>query len=152
MTMKDSSNSTGGWNRIAIVKKLAVDPQIHSGYVGKVTINYLVDDINGADTLRASFPFGHMFIASYASSLETINSEANMVNPDHMVDVTCKDGGAGTATLYLNRRIVHNDDDTDEYDGQIHLWAKNTDLTVDDDIIMRYYIETWGRWVETTLV
>lgn len=146
---KDATNSTGGWNKIAYVRKLTDAPQIHSGYVDRVTINWIVDDIDGADTLRSSFPFGVMFAASYEADLETVDGEANQLSPDHIVDITARNGGGGTATLYLRRKIVQNQESVNLHDGYLYLWVKNTDLTPDDNVIMRYYIETFGRWVET---
>lgn len=144
---KDSSNSSGGWNKIAYFKKTD-NAKIHSGTLDRVTVNFLVDDIDGADTLRASFPFGNMFALSYSSSTTTVDGDGSQLNPDHIVDVGCRDGAAGSITLTARRRIVQNSDDATEHDGLVYLWQKNTDLTVDDNVIMRYYIETFGRWVE----
>ena len=144
---KDSSNSTGGWNRIAYFAKDTPNSS-GTGYLDRCTINFLVDDIDGADTLRASFPFGHLFALSRTNTLTTVDGEANQLNPEHVLDVGCRDGGAGSITLYARGKIAENTTDTAEGDGYIHLWQKNTDLTDDDNVIMRYYIETYGRWVK----
>ena len=145
--VKDGSNNAGGWNKIAYFQKTS-NAKIHSGTLDRVTVNFLVDDIDGSDNLRESFPFGHMFALSYSSAVTTVDGTADQLNPDHIVDVGARDGGAGSITLTARRRIVQNSTDTDEHDGYIYLWQKNTDLTVDDNVIMRYYIETFGRWVE----
>lgn len=145
--VKDSSNATGGWNRIAEFKKDTPNSG-GIGYLDRVTINFLVDDIDGADTLRASFPFGHMFALSRASGTTTVDGEGSQMDPQHFLDVGCRDGGAGSITLTARGKISENVTDTDEGDGIIHLYHKNTDLTVDDNVIMRYYLETYGRWVE----
>nr|AGA18348.1 hypothetical protein [uncultured marine virus] len=145
--VKDSSNSTGGWNRIA--KFLKDTPNAKgTGYLDRVTVNFLVDDIDGADTLRSSFPFGHMFALSHSSATETVDGEGSQLDPADLLDVGCRDGGAGSITLYARCKIQENNTDTAEGDGVIHLWQKNTDLTDDDNVIMRYYVETYGRWVE----
>ena len=113
-----------------------------------MTVNFLVDDIDGADTLRNSFPFGHMFALSLSGSTETVDSEASQLDPADMLDVGCRDGAAGSITLRARHKIVGNDVDVVEGDGVVYLWQKNTDLTDDDNVIMRYYLETYGRWVE----
>lgn len=148
--VKDSSNSIGGWNRVARFQKVDSVQPLHSGWVSKVKVNFLVDDIDGADNLRSSFPFGHLFALSYATGTETVDNETSQLGVKDIIDIAGRDGGAGTCTLYANRRIVHNSDDNMEDDGYFYLWQKNTDLTVDDNIIMRYYIETYGRWVSCT--
>lgn len=145
--IKETTNSTGGWIRIASFRKDTPNSS-GKGYLDRCTINYLVDDIDGADTLRASFPFGMMFALSNAASLQTVDGEANMLGPEHMLDVGCRSGGGGSITLSARRSIAENVTDTSEGDGIIHLWVKNTDLTTDDNIIMRYYLESYGRWLE----
>lgn len=145
---KDSSNSSGGWNRVAYFKK---DTPSSSGVgtLEKVKVNFLVDDIDGSTDPRPSFPFGHFFALSRTGSLSTVDGESNMLDPSQCIDITARNGGGGVATLYANHaKIAENTTDTSEGDGYIHLWQKNTDLTASDNIIMRYYIETYGRWVE----
>ena len=143
---KDASNSTGGWNKIAYFQKDTPNTS-GTGYLDRVTVNFLVDDIDGADSLRSSFPFGHMFALSNSDSTETVDGEGSQLDPNDILDVGCRDGGAGSITLYARRKIQGNDVDTTEGDGNCYLWCKNTDLTDDDNVIMRYYIETYGRWV-----
>lgn len=113
----------------------------------RVTINFLVDDIDGADSLRDSFPFGHFFALSHDAAVGTVDSESNQLSPLNLLDISARNGGGGVCTLSAKRAIKSNTNDADEGDGQIHLWQKNTDLTADDNVIMRYYIETYGRWV-----
>lgn len=144
---KDSSNSTGGWNRIAYFSKDTPNSS-GTGYLDRVTVNFLVDDIDGSDTLRASFPFGHLFALSRGDAVTTHDGESNVLLPEHILDVGGRDGGAGSITLSARGKIAENTTDASEGDGYIHLWQKNTDLTVDDNVIMRYYIETYGRWVQ----
>ena len=144
---KDAANASGGWNKVAKFAKNTPNSS-GTGYLDRVTINYLVDDIDGADSLRNAFPFGHFFVLSRESAVVTHDSESNMLNPAHFLDVGARDGGAGSITLYARGKIAENTTDIAEGDGYIYLWQKNTDLTVDDNIIMRYYIETYGRWVE----
>ena len=144
--VKDSANASGGWNRIAVFVKDTPNTS-GKGYLDRCTVNFLVDDIDGADTLRASFPFGFMFALSNAASTETVDSESGQLDPNDILDVGCRAGGAGSITLSARRSIAENVTDAGEGDGTIHLWVKNTDLTDDDNIIMRYYIETYGRWV-----
>lgn len=140
--VKESTNATGGWINVAIFQKDTPNTS-GKGYLDRCTINFLVDDIDGADTLRASFPFGFMFALSNAASL--VSAE---LTPEHILDVGCRDGGAGSITLSARRSIQENATDSSEGDGMIYLWAKNTDLTTDDNVIVRYYIETYGRWVQ----
>ena len=35
-----------------------------------------------------------------------------------------------------------------EMDGDIYLWMKNTDVTVDDTLVWRIFLEVDGRWVK----
>ena len=144
--VKDSSNSTGGWNKLVKFKKDTPNTS-GKGYLDRCTVNFLVDDIDGSDTLRNSVPFGHMFALSNSGSLETVDSESNQLDPADILDVGCRDGGGGSITLSARRQIAENADDVTEGDGTLYLWQKNTDLTGDDNIIMRYYIESYGRWV-----
>ena len=144
---KDSANSSGGWNKIAYWQKDTPNTS-GKGYLDRCTVNFLVDDIDGADTLRASFPFGHMFALSSATATETVDSESNQLHPAYILDVGCRDGAAGSITLSARRTISENAVDLTEGDGYIYLWQKNTDLTDDDNVIMRYYIESYGRWVK----
>lgn len=146
---KDTSNASGAWQRFAAIQK-EDRQQIHSGSVSHCIVHYLVDDIDGADTLRNSFPFGVMFAASYANSTETVDGEASQLAPEHILDIATRNGGAGSVKLKLNRRIMENVVDEGEADGVITLWFKNTDLTNDDNVIMRLYLETFGRWVKAT--
>ena len=145
--LKDATNASGGWNKIAKFTKDTPNTS-GKGYLDRCTVNFLVDDIDGADTLRASFPFGHMFALANTGGLSTVDGESSQLNPDHILDVGCRDGGAGSITLSARRSIAENADDLTEGDGNIYLWAKNTDLTDDDNVIMRYYVETYGRWVK----
>lgn len=148
----ENTGSAGAWNSFGKISKLTNAPQIHSGYVDKVRINYILDDIvnvDGGDSIRSSFPFGVLFAASYEDSLFTIDGDANQLAPDHMVAVTARNGSAGSVTLPIKRRIMENADDVSEKDGYIYLWMKTTDLTTDDTLKWRMYIETFGRWVET---
>ena len=147
--IKDSSNSTGGWNKICRFEKDTPNSG-GRGTLEKVAVNFIVDDIDGADTLRSSFPFGHMFVLTREGNVSTVDGEASQLNPEHIIDVACRQGGSGSITLRGERDsvIAENANDLDEGDGHIFLWQKNTDLTVDDNVIMRYYVETYGRWIK----
>lgn len=145
--VKDATNASGSWNKIAYFKKDTPNTS-GKGYLDRVTINFLVDDIDGSDNLRDSFPFGHMFVLSNSDALETVDGEASQLDPSDILDVAARSGGAGSLTLQARRSIAENAVDTSEGDGYIYLWQKNTDLTVDDNVIMRYFIETYGRWVQ----
>ena len=146
---KDSTNATGGWNKIAYWQKDTPNTS-GKGYLDRVTVNFLVDDVDGADTLRASFPFGHLFALTNASATETVDGDGSQLHPAYILDIAGRDGGAGSVTLTARRQIAENAVDLTEGDGYIYLWQKNTDLTDDDNVIMRYYIETYGRWVTCT--
>jgi|TARA_B100002051_G_C16592406_1_gene563506 hypothetical protein len=143
---KESVNATGGWLLVAYWEKDTPNTS-GKGYLDRATINFLVDDVDGSDSLRP-IPFGFMFALSNKNSLETVDGDANQLHPAYMLDVGCRDGGAGSITLSARRQIAENAVDTTEGDGYIYLWAKNTDLTNDDNVIVRYYIETYGRWVK----
>lgn len=151
---KEDTGGSGGWNSVAVIKKASLGSgrEIHSGFVEKVKVNYILDDISNtssADSIRDSFPFGVMWAVSYEAHTETIDGDASQLAPNHIIDITARQGGGGVATLYLNRRILENSEDHDEHDGQIYIWMKSTDLTTDDTLVWRMYIETYGRWVLT---
>lgn len=144
---RKETTDTGGWFKVATFQHN--HPRSGgSGWLDRAVINYMVDDITGTDAIRSSFPFGMMFALSHDSVLGTVDGEANQLSPLGVLDIAARDGGGGSVTLRSRKAIKENVNDSSEGDGKIHLWVKNTDLTVTDDLVFRFYIETFGRWVE----
>jgi hypothetical protein len=152
---KEITPGTGGWNSCFIIKKqtLTATQQVKGGYAKKLRVNYILDDINsvdGGDSPRNSFPFGTMWAASLDDSLRTVDGEGSQLEPKHILDVTARNGGGGVVTLNLGHLIKENARDVEEGDGQIYIWMKATDITVDDTLVWRLYGELEGRWVTLT--
>lgn len=145
---KETTSGTGAWNSFCTITK---DRQRYKGTVNWVKIKFILDDIaatSGTDDIRDTFPFGVMFAASRSSSLHSVDGEGSQLNPNYILDVTAKPGGGGVA--YLNLRgatIEDTDEDLSRGDGPITLWMKDTDLTIDDTLIWRMFIEVNGRWL-----
>ena len=59
---------------------------------------------------------------------------------------------AGRVSLSAKRWIKENEADLKGNIGTVHLWAELTDITVSDNIDMRYVAETWGSFVLFTEV
>ena len=145
---KETTGGDGGWDSFCTITK---DDQRHMGTASDVKIKFILDDITGSDTLRNSFPFGVMFAASRSSSLHSVDGEGNQLNPNYLIDVTAKEGGGGVAYLNLrNARIEDTDEDLSRGDGPITLWMKCTDLTTDDPLVWRMFIEAKGRWISVS--
>jgi len=147
---KEDIAGEGAWNSFAYLRK---DPNLKSAYADSVRISFLVDDRNAeggtdSESLFSNMGFGLMFAASYQSSLETVDGEANQLNPDSLVSVTAKPGMAGVVTLPIKHVIRENIVDLREKDGYVYLWMKAPDSTTDDHLIVRMFIESYGRWHE----
>lgn len=146
---KETLAGTGGWESFATLKK---DENRYSGTASKVVIHYMLDDrnaVNSSDaaSLMSGLGFGLMLAASTNSSLESVAGESDQLHPDDIISLRCRNGVAGSVTLNLNDyRIKENAVDTGEKDGYLTLWVKYPDVTIDDQLIMRFYIESWGRW------
>lgn len=144
---KETSGSAGAWNSFALLGKEA---DKHSAFLDSVTIHYILDDITQeggvSDTLRNSFPFGIMFAASRSDGTATVDGDANQLETDHMISVRARPGGGGSVTLPIKHRCETNAESLGEQNGRVWLWMKNTDLTADDNLVWRFYIEARGRW------
>ena len=147
---KENLSGAGDFNSFARIFK---DDNRKGGYADKVVIHYVVEDRTpqGGDTdspnLLSNMGFGCMFVASLSNSRETVDSESGLLDPDDILHIRCRDGVAGSVTLPIKHLIKQNDEDTAEKDGAVTLWVKYPDVTVDDNILIRFYIEGWGRWI-----
>lgn len=144
----ESTSAGGGWSSVFKIQKDTLDR--HGGYAKSCKINYILDDIDGADSLRDSFPFGVMWAATLDDQTRTVDGSAAQLEPKYILDVTARQGGGGVASLNLAHFVRENSRDLDELDGEIYIFMKCTDLTVDDNLKWRMYIETMGRYVTNT--
>lgn len=94
--------------------------------------------------------FGLLFAATHASALETVDGESGLLDPNDIINVRARHGTAGSVTLPIKRVIRENNSDPDEKDGLIKLYLKTPDVVEDDHIIVRFYCEIYGRYVEGT--
>jgi len=154
---KENTGSTGAWNSFAILKKDVQTPQ-GTGFADYVTIHYILDDRNvpagessdGGQVFNGAL--GTMWAAAYQSSLGTVDltqggTESNQLDKDNILSVRAG-GPHGTIHLPVKRKIVQDGVDFSENDGWIYLWMKNTDITTDDTLVWRLYIELNGRYVK----
>lgn len=146
---KENLGSAGDFNSFLEITK---DADKKGGWVDKIVIHYLVEDralSSGADAanLLSQMGFGTMFAVSRAGSTETVDSESGLLDPNDIINIRARHGQAGTVTIPVKHLIRENSQDVAEMDGKLWVWVKSPDVTTDDDIIMRFYIELWGRWV-----
>jgi hypothetical protein len=146
---KENVGSAGDFNSFLVIEK---DLDKKAGYVDKVVIHYLVEDrsLTGsadAPNLLSNMSYGAMFAASLNSSTETVDGESGLLDPNDLLQVRARSGMAGSVTIPIKHLIKENVTDLGERDGRVYLWIKTPDVTSDDDMIFRFYIEVWGRWI-----
>lgn len=146
---KETTPGTGAWNSFCEIYR---DIDRKGGYCDSVTIHYLVDDRNAvsssdAANLFSGLGFGLMFAASTSNVLETVDGESGQLDPNDLLHVRARNGVAGTVKLPIEHFIKQNSADTVEQDGKVTLWVKAPDVTTDDTLVIRFFIETRGRWV-----
>lgn len=148
---KEDIGSGGAWNSFAYCSK---EVQMKSGYTDYVRISFIVDDRNATGSTDGanliSPHLGLMWACSYSNSLVTVDGEASQLEPNDLISVSATAGAGGVVTLPVKHRTIHNVTDASERDGNVFLWVKATDITADDDIILRMFVESYGRWHELT--
>ena len=147
---KEDTAGSGGWNSFAILKKdTPTDRGV--GTAKTVRIRFILDDRNVEGDSDGGHVFsgglGTLWAAAYQNTLVTVDGEGAQLDPDNIVSIRAA-GPYGNVTLPINRRIHQNSFDGTEDDGWIYLWVKNTDITTNDHLIWRIFIETEGRYVE----
>lgn len=146
---KETTPGTGAWQSFCEIFR---DADRKGGYCKSVTIHYLLDDRNvvsstDSGSLLSGMGFGLMFAASTSASLETVGGESNQLDPNDLLHVRARNGVAGSVTLPIRHFINSNSEDTAEQDGKVTLWLKSPDVTTDDTLVIRFFIECEGRWV-----
>lgn len=144
---KEIAAGTGGWQLIATIGK---DADRYSSWIDSARVTYLLDDRtadSSADAANLFSPhFGMMFAASTSDSTETVDGESGQIGTDNLIYITARDGAAGVVNLPIKHRCIVNAEDNDEKDGRVFLWMKPSDITTDDDLVLRFYFEVAGRW------
>ena len=120
---------SGAQVRLGKIQK--VDAQGISGYLNNVQVSAIINNYDGGDTTP-----GILFYLTTDTgwSDDTIISAA-----------AC--GIAGKVNLSARRWIKENLVDSKGNTGTVHLWAELTDITISDNIELRYVAETWGSFV-----
>lgn len=91
---------------------------------------------------------GTFWCAAYQNGLETVDGEGGQIDPDNILSIKAA-GHFGNAVLDLDDAKLRQDGfDGVECDGDIYLWMKNSDVTVNDTLVWRIFIELEGRWVK----
>ena len=126
--------SDGGQVRLGYVSK--VDAQGISGYLHNIQVSALINNYDGGDTTP-----GIMFYLTTSTTW----SDAKIITAAAMPI-------AGKVNLSAKRWIKENQEVANGNIGTVHLWAELTDITITDDIEMRYVAETWGSFVLFTEV
>lgn len=146
---KENLGGAGDFNSFLEITK---DANKKGGWCDKIVIHYVVEDRSPSSStdsanLFSGLGFGAMFAVSRSGSTETVDSESGLLDPNDIVNIRARDGMAGSVTIPVKHLIRENSGDTAEMDGKLWVWVKTPDVTTDDDIIMRFYVECWGRWV-----
>ena len=126
--------SAGVQQRLGVISK--VDAQGVSGYLNNVQVSAIINNYDGGDTTP-----GIMFYLTTATTW----------SDDYIISAGATNT-AGKVSLSAKRYIKQNEEDNKSNIGTVHLWAELTDITVTDDISMRYVAETWGNFVLFTEV
>ena len=126
--------SGGGQVRLGVISK--VDAQGVSGYLNNVVVSAIINNYDGGDTTP-----GIMFYLTTATTW----------SDDYIISAGATNT-AGRVSLSAKRWIKENEADLKGNIGTVHLWAELTDITVSDNIDMRYVAETWGSFVLFTEV
>ena len=148
---KELSGSAGAWNSFAIIKRDVRTPN-GVGTASKIRCRFILDDRNATSSNDAvnttSQNIGTFWAACYQNGLETVDGEGGQLDPDNILSVKAA-GHFGNVVLDLeNAKLRQDGFDGVECDGDIYLWMKNTDCTVDDNLVWRIFIELDGRWVK----
>lgn len=149
---KENLAGAGSWNSFARINK---DGDRNRGYCDYVKVHFLLDDrnvVNSTDSanLLSQLGFGLMFGASHSSATESVDGDSGQLDPTDIISVRTSNGVVGTVSIPIKKVIRSNEVDTAERDGYIYLYCKCPDVTVDDTLAVRFYIETYGRWVHTS--
>ena len=126
--------SGGGQVRLGVISK--VDAQGVTAYLNNVQVSAIINNYDGGDTTPG--------ILFYLTTDTTWH--------DDTVITAAACPIAGKVSLSAKRRIKENAVDSKGNTGTVHLWAELTDITISDDIEIRYVAETWGRFLLFTEV
>ena len=126
--------SAGAQIRLGVIGK--VDAQGITAYLNNVQVSAIINNYDGGDTTP-----GIMFYLTTDTTWDD----------DHIISAGAT-GIAGKLSLSAKRRIKENAADPKGNTGTVHLWAELTDITLSDNINMRYVVETWGSFVLFTEV
>lgn len=146
---KENLGGAGDFNSFLEITK---DADKKGGWVDKIVIHYVVEDrglqsSEDSSNLFSGLGYGLFFAVSRSGSLETVDSESGLLDPNDLVNIRARDGMAGSVTIPVKHLIRENTGDTGEMDGKLWCWVKTPDVTDNDDMIVRFYVEVWGRWV-----
>ena len=126
--------SAGGQIRLGVISK--VDAQCISAYLNNVVVSAIINNYDGGDTTP-----GIMFYLTTATTW----------SDDYIISAKATPIG-GTVSLSAKRYIKENEADLKGNIGTVHLWAELTDITISDNIDLRYVCETWGSFLLYTEV
>lgn len=146
---KENSAGAGDFNSFLTLTK---DADRFKGWADHLVIHYIVEDrspVSDTDSpnLLSNMGFGILFAASHQATLTTVDGESGLLGENSLISLRARNGVAGTVKLPIKRNIRNNQEDINEKDGKITVWMKTPDVTVNDNIIMRFYVECYGRWV-----
>ena len=126
--------SSGTQTRLGVIGK--VDAQGITAWLNNVQVSAIINNYDGGDTTP-----GILFYLTTSTTWD-----------DNRVIAAAAAPIAGKVSLSAKRRIKENNEDPQGNTGTVHLWAELTDITISDNIEMRYVAETWGNFVLFTEV
>ena len=134
--------SAGAPVRIGLISKL--DAEGLTGYANNIVVtSYIQDYLQPAGSIAGNVnPPPSIIIYATTDAVFDAND----------IITARSTTGAGTVSLSLKRVIRRNEDVDDGNDGQIHLWAELTDVTVSANVDLKFVTELWGRYLQFTEV
>ena len=121
--------SAGAQVRLGKVSK--VDAQGVTAYLNNIVVSGIINNYDGGDTTP-----GIMFYLT----TDTTFSDDTIISAGAT-------NTAGRVSLSAKRWIKENLVDVKGNRGTVHLWAELTDITISDNIELRYVAESWGRFI-----
>jgi len=134
--------SAGTPVRIGLINK--IDAEGITGYLKNVVISSFIQDYHQPAAGTAGNVNPPPSIMYYLQTTSTFD-------PNDVITARATTG-AGTVSLTAHRVIRRNEDVDDGNDGQIHVYAELTDVTVTQDLTLKFVLETWGRFIQFTEV
>ena len=126
---KDMDDAGG---QILLGSVSALDAQLNWGYLNNIVISAILNGGTEADPDQGGMIF-YLTTNSTWSDSDVITARAYSF-------------GGGSVSLSAKRRVSGAQED-DKIDGKVYLWGEVTDVTLTQNVSIRYVAEVWGRFL-----